>query len=323
MTSLSIKRINHDISLYEKSKDIHNKEGIYINFNIDEIFGPHQCIIIGSKNTPYENIFLPFEFRYPKGNVNGKDELPYPATPPKVEFCSLDSGCRIHPNLYERGKVCLSIINTWEGPKWTPCMNIITVFTAINACVLGLEHPIQGEPSFELESGELSRRYNDVVRHEGIRLYVCKILIQTPDKFIGFLPIMNEHFIKNYKFYTDVVMTGYKIRELKYPVYSRRTLINNYETMFHKINTYYNNLTGNNIEDINEKLETVIITKKKKHSSEEKQQSKSSRKAPNKPAKAFETGTIKTSENDGRDYIVKEYTHSNKSTTWKKWVLHK
>ena len=50
---------------------------------------------------------------------------------------------------------------------------------------------------------------------------------------------------------------------------------------------------------------------------------KSSRKAPNKPAKTFETGTIKTSENDGRDYIVKEYTHSNKSTTWKKWVLHK
>ena len=53
----------------------------------------------------------------------------YPVEPPKVKFCTLDPNIRFNPNLYTCGKVCLSIINTWNGPYWTSCLTLSSVFS--------------------------------------------------------------------------------------------------------------------------------------------------------------------------------------------------
>ncbi len=43
----------------------------------------------------------------------------YPAKPPLVQLRTTGGGrMRFNPNLYNCGKVCLSLLGTWEGPSW-------------------------------------------------------------------------------------------------------------------------------------------------------------------------------------------------------------
>ena len=146
MSSNAIKRIlNRDMK--ELSKMNLESMGIYIEFDEDNILNA-KSIIIGPKNTPYENGILTFIIEFPKD---------YPFSPPKISYVS-KSRNRIHPNLYVGrskdnylGKVCLSIINTWSGPKWTSVMHIGSVLLSIQSLLN--ENPLQNEPGFENEIG--------------------------------------------------------------------------------------------------------------------------------------------------------------------------
>ena len=60
---------------------------------------------------------------------------------------TINNKVRFNPNLYQCGKVCLSILGTWTGPNWKPIMNIRLVLTSIIS-LMG-EYPIQNEPGFE------------------------------------------------------------------------------------------------------------------------------------------------------------------------------
>jgi hypothetical protein len=44
----------------------------------------------------------------------------YPYEPPQVSFVNYD-GVRIHPNMYESGKCCSTILNTWGDSELAPC----------------------------------------------------------------------------------------------------------------------------------------------------------------------------------------------------------
>lgn len=45
----------------------------------------------------------------------------YPNKPPKVKLLTTGGGkVRFNPNLYNDGKVCLSLLGTWSGPGWQP-----------------------------------------------------------------------------------------------------------------------------------------------------------------------------------------------------------
>lgn len=70
-------------------------------------------IIRGSENTPYDYGLFRFDLQIPPD---------YPAKPPE---CYYHNFCkeRINPNLYETGKVCLSLLGTWagkDGENWSP-----------------------------------------------------------------------------------------------------------------------------------------------------------------------------------------------------------
>jgi len=56
----------------------------------------------------------------------------YPYSPPLVHYYSLTVGMgKLNPNLYEDGKVCLSLLGTWHGKdeteEWTSNSNILQV----------------------------------------------------------------------------------------------------------------------------------------------------------------------------------------------------
>lgn len=97
---------------------------IYVVADEDDMFLVH-ALIIGSNETPYENGFFYFVLRYTTFTLCLEFSLldcmlrfpyDYPYSPPKVEIMTTNcKTVRFNPNLYANGKVCMSILGTWEG----------------------------------------------------------------------------------------------------------------------------------------------------------------------------------------------------------------
>jgi hypothetical protein len=66
-----------------------------------------KAVIIGPAGTPYENGVFEFDI-FCDGD--------FPNQPPRVQFKTTGGGTiYFNPNLYADGKVCLSLLGTWEG----------------------------------------------------------------------------------------------------------------------------------------------------------------------------------------------------------------
>ena len=74
------------------------------------------------EDTPYSGGCYVFDFFFP-----GK----YPNSPPTVNFRTTGGGSvRFNPNLYNCGKVCLSLLGTWEGAQgeqWNETSTVLQV----------------------------------------------------------------------------------------------------------------------------------------------------------------------------------------------------
>ena len=125
------------------------------------------ALIIGPKDTPYFGGYFFFSIVYPPN---------YPDTPPSVTLLTVNNIVRFNPNLYEAGKVCLSILGTWDGPSWKPIMNIRLVLLSIHS-LLG-EFPIQNEPGFENvePNEERSMQYNISLIYHTYNLAIMDVL---------------------------------------------------------------------------------------------------------------------------------------------------
>ena len=80
-------------------------------------------IITGPVDTPYDQGLYIFDMTL---NDN------FPLKPPLVHF-SNNGGVRFNPNLYAKGKICLSLLGTWSGPKWTSCQNLRSLLLSIQS----------------------------------------------------------------------------------------------------------------------------------------------------------------------------------------------
>ncbi|TPX32232.1 hypothetical protein SmJEL517_g04651 [Synchytrium microbalum] len=93
-----------------------------------------RCMIVGPEGTAYEGCLFFFDARFP---------LEYPSVPPDLFFHSYDGGLgKINPNLYENGRVCLSILGTWSGnatESWSPAKSLMQVLVSIQGLVLNPE----------------------------------------------------------------------------------------------------------------------------------------------------------------------------------------
>ncbi|KNA20731.1 hypothetical protein SOVF_049720 [Spinacia oleracea] len=100
-----------------------------------------RAVIVGADGTPYHNGLFFFDVNFP---------LTYPNVPPFVRYHA--HGLRINPNLYNCGKVCLSLLGTWSGSEaenWRPGKsNMLQVLLSIQGLILNAE-PFFNEPGFE------------------------------------------------------------------------------------------------------------------------------------------------------------------------------
>ena len=106
-----------------------------------------RAVIVGPRGTPFYSSLFMFDFYLPHN---------YPAVPPSVHYYS--HGLRLHPNLYVEGKVCLSLLNTWNGKtneRWQPeSTTLLQVLLSLQGLVLGDSEPFYLEAGLERLRGE-------------------------------------------------------------------------------------------------------------------------------------------------------------------------
>jgi ubiquitin-protein ligase len=215
-SSLAIKRVLSDIK--DLNRDPLEKEGIYHYYDDSNVMEAY-IMIIGPEDTPYENGFYLFKFSFPNN---------YPFEPPKVKYYTLDGNTRFNPNLYTCGKVCLSIINTWDGPKWTSCQTIRSVLISLRGLVLGVKHPLHNEPGFEQVLDNRSTNYNDVVLYENYRVALVKMIRNPPKGFEVFKQQMIDYVKQNYTRYKQRLteLSKYDNTKVNSQVYSMSVVRN-------------------------------------------------------------------------------------------------
>jgi ubiquitin-conjugating enzyme E2 O len=152
-----------------------------------------RAAIIGAPGTPYHDGLFFFDIFLPPE---------YPHEPPLVHYNS--GGLRINPNLYESGKVCLSLLNTWTGTGtevWNPgSSNILQVLLSLQALVLN-EKPYYNEAGYDKQMGRAEGEKNSVSYNENAFLGNCQsmlYLIRKPPKH--FEALVEEHFTRRSKF---------------------------------------------------------------------------------------------------------------------------
>jgi baculoviral IAP repeat-containing protein 6 len=147
-------------------------------------------IIIPHPDTPYAYGCFEFDMYLP---VN------YPNSPPHVEIITTGGGkFRFNPNLYDNGKVCLSLLGTWSGSggeSWSKESNIYQVLIAIQS-VIFCEEPYFNEPGYERDRGnakgaEANNKYNEPVRLNTMKL---AMLEQLKNPSFGFGEVIKNHF---------------------------------------------------------------------------------------------------------------------------------
>ena len=69
----------------------------------------------------------------------------FPESPPSCVLRTTAGGkVRFNPNLYANGKVCLSLLGTWAGPKWNVQSSILQVLISIQSLIM-VDEPYYNE----------------------------------------------------------------------------------------------------------------------------------------------------------------------------------
>lgn len=210
----ALKRICVDISELEKD----NIENVYYRPDEDDIYKGY-ALIFGCEDTPYAHGAYMFQFQF-------TDK--YPFVPPKVKFITFDGYTRFNPNLYRDGKVCLSILNTWTGEKWSSCQSIRTVL--LNLQMVLNEKPILNEPGISSDNIDFIQAYNDVVKYKNIETAILKYLdiAELPPYFQQFHPIITSHFLEHYDSIFDTCLKEKSKRTSTIGIYSMHSFFMNY-----------------------------------------------------------------------------------------------
>ncbi len=132
-TALAIRRIALDS---KKAMELAESGLFWIPDETDVTHG--WAVVCGCEDTPYHGAAFCFEVRFPDN---------YPFEPPVFTYLTNDGRTRFNPNLYKNGKVCLSLLNTWQGEPWSGIQSLSSVLQCIQTAVLN-EDPLRNEPGY-------------------------------------------------------------------------------------------------------------------------------------------------------------------------------
>jgi ubiquitin-protein ligase len=160
------------------------------------------AMITGPPGTPYSNGCYEFHIYCPSD---------YPKVPPVVNLETTGHGSvRFNPNLYNCGKVCLSLLGTWSGQQneqWNEkTSTILQVLVSIQSLIM-VERPYYNEPGYESQMGtyngeKQSKAYVDNIRVQSIR---WAMVDQLKNPSPGYEDVIKTHFkIKKQVIYREI-----------------------------------------------------------------------------------------------------------------------
>ncbi|KAK9478022.1 hypothetical protein V1514DRAFT_320396 [Lipomyces japonicus] len=142
---LDHRRLAKERQILEKSLP----EGIYVRTYVGRL-DLFRALIFGPAGTPYELAAFMFDFMIPSE---------FPNVSPNCFFHSWNTNGigRVNPNLYEDGKVCLSLLGTWPGESssenWRPeSSSILQLLVSLQSLVLN-KSPYFNEAGYDAIQG--------------------------------------------------------------------------------------------------------------------------------------------------------------------------
>lgn len=136
--------------------------GIFVNWSEENMTHAKACIL-GPPDTPYAHGFYFFDIYFSSF---------YPIEPPKVYFRTT-KGFRMHPNLYTNGKVCLSVLNTWNGPQWSSVQTVRSILLTMQSILSS--DALRNEPGFMIGGDALVKNYDTAITYLNIKIAIYDV----------------------------------------------------------------------------------------------------------------------------------------------------
>ncbi|KAL3136896.1 hypothetical protein ABBQ32_006505 [Trebouxia sp. C0010 RCD-2024] len=150
-----------------------------------------KALITGPEDTPYSGGCFEFDIYFPPT---------YPQVPMNVKLKTTGgSSVRFNPNLYNCGKVCLSLLGTWSGARgetWDPrSSSTLQMLISIQSLIF-VDEPYFNEPGYEgtmhtPQGDTASRAYNRNIRENTLHWAIFQALKSPPPPF---KEIVKKHF---------------------------------------------------------------------------------------------------------------------------------
>ncbi|XP_069180397.1 baculoviral IAP repeat-containing protein 6 isoform X6 [Procambarus clarkii] len=194
-TPRRMKRLAQEAVTLSSSLPLSYSSSVFVRTDLDRL-DIMKVLITGPEDTPYANGCFEFDVYFP---------VDYPTSPLHINLQTTGEGrVRFNPNLYQDGKVCLSILNTWHGrpeEKWNPqTSSLLQVLVSIQSLIF-VSEPYFNEPGYERSRGtptamQNSREYDANIRAATVR---WAMLNQLRNPSPCFKEVIERHFWLKHK----------------------------------------------------------------------------------------------------------------------------
>ncbi|XP_075983137.1 BIR repeat containing ubiquitin-conjugating enzyme isoform X3 [Anticarsia gemmatalis] len=142
-----MKRLAQEAATLATSLPLSYSSSVFVRTDADRL-DVMKVLITGPSDTPYANGCFVLDVYFP---------AEYPAVPMLINLETTGRhSVRFNPNLYNDGKVCLSVLNTWHGrpeEKWNAhTSSFLQVLVSIQSLIL-VPEPYFNEPGYERSRG--------------------------------------------------------------------------------------------------------------------------------------------------------------------------
>ncbi|XP_021713192.1 baculoviral IAP repeat-containing protein 6 isoform X3 [Aedes aegypti] len=185
-----VKRLAQETVTLSTSLPLSYSSSVFVRCDTDRL-DIMKVLITGPAETPYANGCFEFDVYFPPD---------YPNSPMMINLETTGRNTvRFNPNLYNDGKVCLSVLNTWHGrpeEKWNAhTSSFLQVLVSIQSLIL-VPEPYFNEPGFERSRGtptgsHSSREYNSNIYQACVRY---AMLEQLKNPCPCFKEVIHTHF---------------------------------------------------------------------------------------------------------------------------------
>ncbi|CAH0728119.1 unnamed protein product, partial [Brenthis ino] len=163
-----MKRLAQEAATLATSLPLSYSSSVFVRTDADRL-DVMKVLITGPSDTPYANGCFILDVYFP---------AEYPAVPMLINLETTGRhSVRFNPNLYNDGKVCLSVLNTWHGrpeEKWNAhTSSFLQVLVSIQSLIL-VPEPYFNEPGYERSRGtrvgnSASLEYNSNIYQAAVR----------------------------------------------------------------------------------------------------------------------------------------------------------